>query len=198
MKKLLIIAPHLSTGGLPQYVLKQVEMILYDEQYEIKVIEYENLSDNYIVQRHKLTNMLNNYNVITLGDDKTELIKRIEDYSPDVIHMAEIPERFMDDKISKKIYGNKDRIYKLIETSHTLKFDTRKKKYFPDKFMMVSWQQIEQYERFKIPIVVIEYPVQMQGNLDDRKSIARENLKLRQDSTHVLSVGLFAPWKNQK
>ena len=197
MKKLLIIAPHLSTGGLPQYLLKQVQMILYDDQYEIKVIEYENLSDEYIVQKHRLKNMLNNYNVITLGDDKTEILERIEQYDPDVIHMAEIPELFMDDKIAKQIYGN-NRTYKLIETSHTLKFDTRKKKYFPDKFMMVTWQQIEQYERFKIPIVVTEYPIEMQKDLDVRKRNAREKLSLRDDSIHVLSVGLFAPWKNQK
>jgi hypothetical protein len=38
MKKLLIITPHLSTGGAPQVTVNKVELL--KDHFEIKVVEY--------------------------------------------------------------------------------------------------------------------------------------------------------------
>jgi hypothetical protein len=38
MQKLLFIAPHLSTGGLPQYLTKKVELL--KDEFEIHLVEW--------------------------------------------------------------------------------------------------------------------------------------------------------------
>jgi hypothetical protein len=38
MQKLLFIAPHLSTGGLPQYLTKKIELL--KDIYEIYLVEW--------------------------------------------------------------------------------------------------------------------------------------------------------------
>ena len=38
MKKLLYVAPHLSTGGLPQYLVKKVELL--KQEFEIHLVEW--------------------------------------------------------------------------------------------------------------------------------------------------------------
>ena len=51
-EKLLFIAPHLSTGGMPQYLLRQIEEFL--PKYNINVIEVSNLSNEFVVQKNKI------------------------------------------------------------------------------------------------------------------------------------------------
>ena len=53
MKKLLYITPHLSTGGLPQYLLKKIEHFKND--FDIHLIEYQDLSWEFVVQKNKTT-----------------------------------------------------------------------------------------------------------------------------------------------
>ena len=85
-EKLLFITPHLSTGGLPQYLLKQIEEFL--PLYNIDVIEISNVSNDYVVQKNKIQELIN---IITLGDDKSEILKYINIIKPDIIHFQEIP-----------------------------------------------------------------------------------------------------------
>ena len=49
--KVLFIAPHLSTGGMPAFLLKRVEALQKYTDWEIHVIEWKNLSPDYIVQK---------------------------------------------------------------------------------------------------------------------------------------------------
>jgi hypothetical protein len=56
-EKLLFITPHLSTGGLPQYLLKQIEEFL--PIYNIDVIEIANISPDYVVQKNKIQELVN-------------------------------------------------------------------------------------------------------------------------------------------
>ena len=57
MKKLLCIAPHLSTGGLPQYLTKKVELI--KDEIEVYLIEWDNLTGGVlVVQKDRLQSMI--------------------------------------------------------------------------------------------------------------------------------------------
>mgnify|MGYP000321136362 CR=1 FL=1 len=52
-QRLLYVAPHLSTGGLPQYLLKQIEHFKND--FEIEVVELNNVGgDAFVVQKNKI------------------------------------------------------------------------------------------------------------------------------------------------
>jgi len=135
MKKLLCIAPHLSTGGLPQYLTKKVELI--KDEFEIYLIEWDNLTGGVlVVQKNRLQEMIPSERFFVLGEDKTELFNIIDKIQPDIIHLEEIPEYFMDFEIAKKLY-NQNRSYSLIETSHDSSMDTNNKIFFPDKFIFV-------------------------------------------------------------
>ena len=87
-KKILYVAPHLSTGGLPQYLLKQIEHFYKD--YQIKVVEVRNSGgDAFVVQKNKIKALVP---VHTLYEDKSDILKVIDDFEPDIIHFQEIPQ----------------------------------------------------------------------------------------------------------
>ena len=102
MKKLLIIAPHLSTGGMPQYLVKQIETFIKD--YDVYCIEWDNITGGVlVVQRNRIFNMLGD-KLITLDNDKSSVINIINEINPDIIHFQETPETFVDDSLLKIIY----------------------------------------------------------------------------------------------
>ena len=52
-KKLLYVAPHLSTGGMPQYLLKQIQS--FTNKFEIVVVEYNDHSGGvFVVQKNQI------------------------------------------------------------------------------------------------------------------------------------------------
>ena len=53
MKKILFIAPHLSTGGLPQYLVKKVELL--KGEFEVYIID--NLSNSKIEVLDRITSI---------------------------------------------------------------------------------------------------------------------------------------------
>ena len=193
MKKLLCIAPHLSTGGLPQYLTKKIELIKDD--FEIYLVEWENLTGGVlVVQRDRLQNMIPSERFFVLGEDKTEIFKIINQVQPDIIHLEEIPEYFMDFEIAEKIY-NQDRSYFVVETSHDSSYDPSKKSFFPDKFLFVSEWQIHQYKDIDIPKKVVYYPIEYKERPNREEALRA--LGLDPNKKHVLHVGLFTPRKNQ-
>ena len=57
MEKILFIVPHLSTGGMPQFVLKQIE--IYKNKYDIYLVEWDNITGGvFVVQRNKIMELL--------------------------------------------------------------------------------------------------------------------------------------------
>ena len=193
MKKLLCIAPHLSTGGLPQYLTKKVELI--KDEFEIYLIEWDNLTGGVlVVQKNRLQEMIPSERFFVLGEDKTELFDIIDQIQPDIIHLEEIPEYFMDFEIAKKLY-NQNRSYSLIETSHDSSMDTNNKTFFPDKFIFVSEWQKEQYKNIDVPQEVIYYPIEYKERPNREEALSA--LGLDPNKKHVLHVGLFTPRKNQ-
>ena len=158
MQKLLFVAPHLSTGGLPQYLCKKIELLKND--FEIYLVEWVDCTGGVlVVTRNKITNLIAPEKFYTLNEDKQQLIEIINNIQPDIIHLEEIPEFFMDNSIAEQIY-TQDRNYKIVETSHDSSFNTNNKNFFPDKFMFVSQWQINQYKDIDIPKVLVEYPIE--------------------------------------
>ena len=58
LKKIVYLAPHLSTGGMPQFVLKRIQAMLRLSEFEIHLIEYTQYSTKYVVQRDQLVSIL--------------------------------------------------------------------------------------------------------------------------------------------
>lgn len=190
---ILFIAPHLSTGGLPQYLTKKVELL--SSTCNVFVIEYDDITGGvFVVQWNRLKELLGD-NLITLGDNKHSLLTHIGEINPDIIHMEELPEYFMDREVANIIY-NPNRTYKIFETCHDSSFNCDNKRFMPDKFILVSQYQVEMLSPLNIPSEVVEYPIVYQDRPDRTEAL----IKLGFDPTykHVLHVGLFTPRKNQK
>ena len=193
-KKILFIAPHLSTGGLPQYLFKKIELI--KDEFDVFLIEWNDITGGrLVVQKNKLLELLDENKFITLRENKHELIDIINSIKPDIIHLEEIPEYFMDDDIARSIYRT-DRDYFIVETSHDSSMNTNNKLFFPDKFMFVSNWQIEQYKNIDVPKVLVEYPIEYIDRPD--RYYALKKLNLDPSKKHILHIGLFTPRKNQK
>lgn len=193
MKKLLYIAPHLSTGGLPQYLTKKVELLRND--FEIFLVEWVDCTGGrLVVQRNQLQEYLDNNHFFTLQENKMELIDIIDRVKPDIVHSEEIPEFYMDFDVASKLYRT-DRDYIIVETSHDSSYDTTQKKFFPDKFLFVSEWQVQQYKDIEIPKKVVYYPIEYKER--PNRDEALRALGLDPNKKHVLHVGLFTPRKNQ-
>lgn len=193
MQKILFIAPHLSTGGMPQYLYKEMESINND--LDVYCIEWDNITGGkLVIQRDRIEKLLGK-KLITLGENKNKLFDYIEEIKPDIIHLQEIPEYFISYDIAKRLYS-KDRSYIIIETSHDSSGDPRKKLFFPDKFMFVSKWQIEQYKSLEIPSILVEYPIEYTTRAKTREELLK-SLNLDPNKKHIINVGLFTPRKNQ-
>lgn len=191
--KILFITPHLSTGGGPQYLLKKI--IYLKNDCDIYCVEYNDVTGGVlVVQRKQIQDILGN-KLITLSQNKNQLISIIKNLNPEVIHFEEMPEYFCDVEVAKFIYS-KERIYKIIETSHDSSFDPQNKIFFPDYFAFVSEYQKNVFSSLNIPSEVVEYPIEYKNKTNRREALLQLNLNPR--ITHFLNVGLFTSRKNQK
>lgn len=191
--KIVYIAPHLSTGGLPQYLVKQIESI--KDEMDVYCIEWDDVTGGVlVVQRNKIVNTLGN-KLITLGADKQQLFDILAKIKPDVIHLQEIPEMFMGEDIADRLYAT-NRPYSIIETSHDSSFNVNTKRYLPDKFLMVSAYQVNMYKDLGVPVDLVEYPIEPKVRTKTREQALRD-LGLDPNLKHVINVGLFTPRKNQ-
>lgn len=190
MEKILLITPHLSTGGLPQFVLKKIQLLKDD--YEIHCVEYEFLSPDFVVQRNGVKNLIGN-RFYSLQEHNLELIDVVNNVSPDIIWIEEFSEMFMNKRDIKFVYGQY-RTWKILESTHTSEDLTTKKFNLPDKFIFVSKHSELMYTHFNRPFETIEYPIDM---LDKKTGENKRLLGFEDDYLHVVNVGLFTPGKNQ-
>lgn len=188
--KILYISPHLSTGGCPQFLLKKIQVLHND--HEIHCIEYAD-HGRFNVQKNRIKEILGD-RLYRVNDRREEIIDIVEKVKPDIIHLEEMPEYFMDKGIALKLYF-KDRKYKIIETSHDSSFDPKNKAFFPDRFIFVSKYQEENMKVLGIPSEVCEYPIGIVPR--KKREDALKILGLDPRKKHVVHVGLFTPRKNQ-
>lgn len=189
-KKLLYIAPHLSTGGMPQYLLRQIENFVDD--FHIQVVEVNNHSGNaFVVQKNQINSLVKLH---TLGDDKSEIESIIKSQTPDIIHFQEIPEHYLPHNSLEKIFNNKKRDYKIVVTTHGSKTNPNEIRFHADKYVLVSEWSRRQFEHLNIDTDVWEYPIIKKKK---NQSNSKKELNLEHDWKHVIMVGLFTPGKNQ-
>jgi glycosyltransferase involved in cell wall biosynthesis len=193
MKKLLFITPHLSTGGLPQFLLKKIQAL--NDYYEIHCIEYNDHTGGVLVVQKEQIQKLCNNRFYVLGENKHDVLKLIDKINPDIIALEEMPEYFMDFSISSQIY-NESRRYFIVETSHDSSFNPNNKMVYPDHFTFVSKFQENNVKSLPVKSKVIEYPVEVK--IRQNREVGLQKLGLDFKKRHVLHVGLFTPRKNQK
>ena len=190
MKNLIYIVPHLSTGGMPQYLLKQIET--FKDNYDVSVIEYNHVSSDFVVQRNKIKSICR---VFTLGDDKSHILELIEMGTPDIIHFQEIPETFVDKEYLTKIFDN-DRPYNIVTTTHSSYTEPSSLLYTADRFVLVSEWSRKKFKSYftNIECDIWEYPIEL---IEYNKDVAKLKLNFDPSYKHVLHVGLFTDGKNQ-
>jgi glycosyltransferase involved in cell wall biosynthesis/predicted O-methyltransferase YrrM len=191
-QKIVFITPHLSTGGMPQYLLKQIESIIHN--MDVYCIEWDNVTGGVlVVQRNKISQILGD-KLITLGEHKDKLFGILQEIAPDIIHFTEIPEHFIDIKYLDPIFINPHRNYRIVASTHGSKTNPKEIRYHPDCYMLASEWSRQQFEHLGIDIQVWEYVVENQhyDKLDYKKILGFDD-----DWKHVLMVGLFTPGKNQ-
>lgn len=187
---MLIVSPHLSTGGAPQFTLSKIEIL--KDSYDILCVEKDFIAPEFVVQRNKISAILGD-KFVSLGENKFELLNIINEFKPDIVSMEEIPEFFLDDSLTEKIY-DVNRKYLIFETTHDSSFPINEKRWFPDKFIFVSAFNAFRYANFDVPFEVIEYPV----DFKEKNPYAKDKLGLDKSWKHIVNVGLFTPRKNQK
>lgn len=191
MKTLLIITPHMSTGGCPQVVVKKVEQL--KNYYNVIVVEWECIAFAFVVQRNKVIEMIGD-KFITLSENKEyDLFNIISDHNPEYIMIEEFSETFMPEHILKRLYS-KNRTYKIFETTHCSYTQPSWKRFLPDKFIFVSPHSLNVFKEMGIPMDLIEYPIDKKiPNKEYHQSL----LGLDPNYKHVINIGLFTHGKNQ-
>jgi FkbM family methyltransferase len=190
--KILFVAPHLSTGGAPQYLLKKIQLL--KESCDIYCVEYDDITGGVLVVQRKQIQDLLREKLITLASDKGDLVRIINTINPDVVHFEEMPEYFCDHEVARNIY-HKDRKYKIVETSHDSSFSPEDKIFYPDSFAFVSDYQKNALSSLGVHSEVVEYPVEY--NIKENREKSLLALGLDPNKTHFLNVGLFTSRKNQ-
>ena len=191
MKTLMILTPHMSTGGCPQFVAKKVELL--KDFYNVVVVEHDMLAWSYVVQRNRVIDMLGD-NFISLSENKEyDLFNAIAEFNPDYIMIEEFPESFMEKHIIKRLYSS-NRTYKIFETTHSSHSEVNWKQFMPDKFIFVSPFSCETFKDSGVPFDLIEYPIDKKTQ--DRY-LSQTSLGLDSGYKHVVNIGLFTRGKNQ-
>ncbi len=202
--KLLFLAPHLSTGGMPSFLLKRVESLITNENLEIFVVEFKNFSPTYVVQKNRIKELVKPENFFTLEDDKSILMNIIKENNIDIIHVDEIMEGFesfnqVPISLLNELYSN-NRTWKIVETCHNVWFDPNTmKKFYPDAYAFCSpWHKEVTFSKMDSYSEVIEFPIENKVPTKEQKLNAKNVLGFDPNKKHVINVGLWTSGKNQK
>ena len=204
--KVLFLTPHLSTGGMPAFLLKRIEALLGYTDIEVFVIEWKMYSDAYTVQRKQIQNLLGDNFISYWGEIEKQ--KTIIDFcyqkQIDIVHIEEIPEGFdghnpFDFELQKELYNSKHP-WKIVETCHNIYFKPgEEKKIEPNGYAFVTPYHLDntfkdrQAYKSLIPFPIdpsIQYP-------GTREEILNENGWLTKGEFHIINIGLWTPGKNQ-
>jgi len=159
---------------------------------EVEVVEYNNVSNEYTVQRRRLQEICRVHQPgnTTLGTIKVI----IEEFHPDAVHLHEFSETFIQDEVANWLFRD-DRPYRIIETTHGRHTAPEGKRYRPDAFAFVSRDQVQQFAMLGVESRYVEYYLEKKTRPD--RTQALEKLGLNPAKKHILNVGLWTPGKNQ-
>jgi len=212
-KKLLYLAPHLSTGGMPEFLLGRLKALIDEPTLDIHVVEYCMYAESYTVQRDQIKALLpkgNFHEIAHLGTinqkDREQALKDlIVSINPNVIHIEESPEAFdsfnpMSAETQSWLY-QPAQAWKIVETCHNIWFDPRKmKRVSPDAYLFVSpHHALETFSEEPSEKFEAFYPIipQTKSELLRRKSLEILGLEDLSNAKHVVNIGLWTPGKNQ-
>ena len=208
--KLLFLSPHLSTGGMPSYLLNRIEILQkYHPEVEIYVVEYCQYSTIYNVQKDRIKELIPEDRFWTLNfledhSDKNSLkiIDIIKENSIDIVHVDEILEGFDSfNQVSKNVLNaifDNNRTWKVVETCHNIYFNPKNRHFSPDAYSFCTPYHKEiQFKGVDSYSEVFEFPIEKRFVTPEEKIEARTKLGLSQDKIHVINVGLWTRGKNQ-
>jgi len=205
--KVLFLAPHLSTGGMPAFLLKRIEALLGYTDTEVFVIEWKSYSNTYTVQRSQIQNLLGNNFIPFWGDIEKQ--KTIVDFcyqkQIDIIHIEEIPEGFdghnpFDFELQKELY-NKKHPWKIVETCHNVYFNPDEYKLLePDGYSFVTPYHLNNtFKNRQAKKTIIPFPIDPTVQyFDTQSNLLKNNGWLTKGEFHILNIGLWTQGKNQK
>jgi autotransporter strand-loop-strand O-heptosyltransferase len=195
--KILFLAPHLSTGGMPSVLLKRIQA-LEGFDAEIIVVEYSNHSDEYVVQKNEIKKLV--HKIYTLVDNKMELIDIIKRHNIHLVHVEEMVEDSVNNfpiELVNELYDN-DRTWKIVETCHNVYFKPDiEKKYHPDAYVFCTKYHLDTFKNMPSQKFVLEYPIENKIPSKAEKLYEKVALGMDPQKKHVLNVGLWTPGKNQ-
>ena len=57
--KILFLAPHLSTGGMPSFLLRRIKALMNNENFELFVVEWADIGGwAYVVQKNEIKRII--------------------------------------------------------------------------------------------------------------------------------------------
>ena len=190
--KIMFLAPHLSTGGMPQFLLKRIETLKDYTDVEIFVVEYQCHSLDFVVQRDQIIDIVP---VHTLYENKMELFTIIDHFKPDIIHIDDMSER-MDREMIISLYDH-NRSYRIIETCHDVSFVPETKMFTPDAYAFCSPYHLDTFASLDGYKQVVEYPIDYDPIKKIQQTAAQINLGMDRSKKHVVNIGLWTRGKNQ-
>jgi autotransporter strand-loop-strand O-heptosyltransferase len=209
--RILFLAPHLSTGGMPSYLLKRIESLqTHYPHLEIFVAEFCEYSTSYTVQRDKIKqiipeerfwtiNSLSNHTV----ENSMKVIDIIKNNKIDIVHVDEMIEGFDSfNKVPKELMNalySDNRNWRMVETCHNIWFNPEDNKtYHPDGYafctpyhQQVTFKNIPSYGH------VLEFPIEEKRRTREEQIKSQLQLGFDPSKKHVLNVGLWTSGKNQ-
>lgn len=186
--KIIYTTPHLSSGGMPEYLRRKIELL--KDTNDIWVIELHT-EFAYRIIRDKIEKMLGS-RLIPVNSNFERMYEIIQQISPDIIHFEELSDYHIPESILDKIYIP-ERTYKIFETFHDSSIESFEKKFLPDKMLVVSPWQLKMMKELGVPIEVINHEIE--SGIRNRESLLK--LELDPNKKHVIQVGLFSSRKNQ-
>jgi glycosyltransferase involved in cell wall biosynthesis len=186
--RIIFITPNLSTGGMPEYLRKKVELL--KSENDIWVLELHT-EWAYRIIRDKIEALLGD-RLIAVNSNYEKMWNIIQKIQPDIIHFEELSDYNVPYDILDRIYSH-NRKWKVFETFHDSSIESLVKRYLPDKLLVVSpWQQ-KMMMGLGIPIEVINHEID--GGERNRSKLVE--LGLDPNQKHVMQVGIFSRRKNQ-
>ena len=203
--KILFLAPHLSTGGMPSFLLKRIQALIDNEDFELFVVEYADIGGwAYVVQKNEIKRIIKPENFTTLYEDKSILMDIIRDNKIDIVHADEILEGFdhsnkIPDVMLNELYSN-ERTWRMVETCHNVWFNPATSKRFnPDGYAFCTpWHKSKTFSMMPSYSEVLQFPIEDKVPTEDEKLEAKISLGMDPNKKHVINVGLWTSGKNQK
>jgi len=203
--KILFLAPHLSTGGMPSFLLKRIQALIDNEDFELFVVEYADIGGwAYVVQKNEIKRIIKPENFTTLYEDKSILMDIIRNNKIDIVHADEILEGFdhsnkVPDVMLNELYDN-NRTWKMVETCHNVWFNpSTSKRFNPDGYAFCTpWHKSKTFNMMPSYSEVLQFPIENKVPTDEEKLEAKLSLGMDLNKKHVINVGLWTSGKNQK